>query len=634
MLAGKYSESELSAWLLPPQSYHPYPTVVDRPAWEQLPQKVKTAQLAQAEPLTGYDWPSLPATLFLEYSRTGNRRHYEEASNRRRVALCKLVLAECIEDRGRFLDDIINGIWAICEESGWTIPAHNNYHPANMGAIPPKQPPLPEFSRPVIDLFACETGALLAWVRYLLKPRLDEVSPLIGERIVHEVKTRIFEPFLAQDGFWWMGFEAVPGHHVNNWNPWCNSNILAAFLLLEPDPENRLKAVGRVLQSLDRFLEPYPADGGCDEGATYWQRAAGSLFDCLETLYGASAGKINFFELPLVAEMGRYIYRVHIKDNYFVNFADGSPVVELIASRVYRYGQRIADPQLISLGLTAFQASADPLLAASYTLQHRLLNLQLYSEMAAQPAQPGYPQDSWLENIEVMTARAYPDQAEGFFLAVKGGHNYESHNHNDVGSFLVYFDGQPVIIDVGVENYTAKTFSPDRYTIWTMQSAFHNLPLVNGVQQKDGREFHSAGVIYHRSATEAGLSLDIAGAYPCGAGLAEWRRTVRLVREAGQAPWLELHEQVRLANPTGKVELIFMLAQLPQVGQQMVSLAVNSESRVELAYDPELFQPLVETIPIHDSKLRAVWGDAIYRLKFNLKKVLQAGEWYFSLRSS
>ena len=71
--------------------------------------------------------------------------------------------------------------------------------------------------------------------------------------------------------------------------------------------------------------------------------------------------------------------------------------------------------------------------------------------------------------------------AEGLCLAAQGGTNGQSHNHNDVGNFVVYADGLPAIIDVGVETYTAKTFSSPRYGIWTMQSAYHNCPTIDGV---------------------------------------------------------------------------------------------------------------------------------------------------------
>ena len=36
-------------------------------------------------------------------------------------------------------------------------------------------------------------------------------------------------------------------------------------------------------------------------------------------------------------------------------------------------------------------------------------------------------------------------------LAVKGGSNDDSHNHNDVGSVILYRNEKPLLIDLGVE---------------------------------------------------------------------------------------------------------------------------------------------------------------------------------------
>ncbi|WP_092282222.1 hypothetical protein [Caldicoprobacter faecalis] len=54
-----------------------------------------------------------------------------------------------------------------------------------------------------------------------------------------------------------------------------------------------------------------------------------------------------------------------------------------------------------------------------------------------------------------------------------------------------------LFIDVGVETYTAKTFSSSRYEIWTMQSQYHNLPTVNGVCQQAGEQYRTIDVVYY-----------------------------------------------------------------------------------------------------------------------------------------
>ena len=129
-------------------------------------------------------------------------------------------------------------------------------------------------------------------------------------------------------------------------------------------------------------------------------------------------------------------------------------------------------------------------------------------------------------------ARRRAGTTEGFYFATLGGHNAESHNHNDVGNYVVYLNGNPMLVDVGVETYTAKTFSSKRYEIWTMQSAFHNLPTINGVMQAAGRQFEARDTSFQSDNTSAEFRADLAAAYPKEAGVNKWLRSVQLNRTA------------------------------------------------------------------------------------------------------
>ncbi|MEW6750429.1 MAG: hypothetical protein AB1505_05560 [Candidatus Latescibacterota bacterium] len=244
MLSQLYPPERLQALLLPPGQWHPYPTAAQRAPWEALPAALCQAYVARAEAASGEPWAALPATLFLDYARTGNRRRYEQVRDQRRSRLCDLVLGECMEGQGRFVDAVVDGVWATCEETYWGVPAHVGMQRAGVG--------LPDVAEPTVDLFAGETVALLAWTLYLLGEGLDAVSPLIRQRILYEAERRVLTPCLERDDFWWMGFD---GRRVNNWNPWVNSNWLTAALLLERDPEWRQRAVAKAMASLDRFID-------------------------------------------------------------------------------------------------------------------------------------------------------------------------------------------------------------------------------------------------------------------------------------------------------------------------------------------------------------------------------------------
>lgn len=634
MLSQRFSE-QLSDYLQPQQAFCPLPKLTDRAAWEGLPASVRQAHIGRAEEALGYAWPALPATLYLEYSRIGNRSNFEAPHFARRHTLATLVLAECMEAQGRFLDDMVNGIWAICEESSWCIPAHIRHQQAGNT--------MPDTAEPIVDLFAAETSALLAWTVYLLGDRLDNVSPVVLPRMAREIQTRILEPALARDDFWWMGFVDDRGRRVNNWNPWICSNWLASVLIMEADEARRVAAVTKILRTLDNFIDPYPRDGGCDEGPNYWGRAGASLFDNLELLYAATDGWIDVYAEPLVREIGRFIYRAHIAGDYYLNFADASAIVQPEALLVYRYGQRIEDAAMVSFG--RWLAERQQMMETGIlqgtgrvppSLGRALPDLLVLADAFAQPGHAPLLRDVWLDEIEVMAARDLEGSSDGFYLAAKGGTNDESHNHNDIGNFVVYVDGKPVIVDAGVETYSAKTFGPNRYDIWTMQSAYHSLlPTVDGVQQQPGPQYAARAVSYAADGGRAVLTLEIAAAYPPEAQIGSWQRTVALARGEG----VDVRDRYQLTGPARTVTLSLLspcrvVTDTP--GRVEFHPAAFANDRVAgegvFVYDAGQFRVTTETVPITDARMGPVWGDHLTRVVLTAENPAQQGEWSFGVR--
>lgn len=621
MFTERYVNDKLADLILSIESYKPYPDVENRTAWEILPAPIRNRWIQEAESYLGYHWPTLPAVRYMDYVRNGNRTEYQHIYFERREVLAKLAIAECMENKGRFIDEIINGIWSVCEESYWVVPAHKSASLLSQGDA------LPDVTDPIVDLFAAETSALLAWTHYLLKSPIEAASRMVTKRIKLEVERRILTPYLERDDFGWMGFG--PRKNVNNWNPWINSNMLTSFLLLEDDAGRRIEGIKKALRSLDVFMNIHHPDGGCDEGPGYWNRAGASLFDCLELLHSASGGAIDLYKEPLVQEIGRYIYRAHIDDQYYVNFADGDAKLNIEADAVYRYGRRIEDEKMMALGAQAFHNESKVKRLSLLRAIPAIFNEEELAAAASKPASASpLVRDVWMPGIEFMAAREQEGSVRGLFLAAKGGHNNESHNHNDVGHYIVYANGKPVLIDVGVEEYTSKTFSPRRYEIWTMQSAYHNLPTIHGVQQQAGQEFKATGAEYQASGELAQLSLDIASAYPDEAGISAWRRTYRLHR--GEESFIEVADDFKLRREAGTGELVLslMAACKPELGEAGSILLHNADGdQVRLAYDADLFEASGERIAIEDLRVRRVWGEELFRIQLKSKAPAASGSW-------
>lgn len=636
-LSGRYTSEFLSQALLPCDQWRPYPDAQDRAAWQALPESVVRAHITLGKNAARQAWPHLPALVYLQFACNGNRANYETPYFLRRDILGLMLIAECMEGQKNFIEPVADAIWSICEESSWCVPAHIGTQTAGSN--------LPDTTEPIVDLFAAETAALLAWCGYLLKPALDAVSPLVMERIWREVDARVLTPALERDDFWWMGFSP---RSVNNWNPWINSNWLAAALLCEQNGTRRQAAVYKILESLDRFITPYPKDGGCDEGPSYWGRAGASLFDCLELLHSATAGKIDVYGEPLIREIGRFIYRTHIAGDFYVNFADAPARLVPEPMVVFHYGQRIGDEQMISFG--AWLAGEMGLPKNGYgTGRHLTSNpgrvlpgLFALRNLAEVEARPPLLRDTWLGEIQVLTARDTPGTSQGLYLAVKGGHNDESHNHNDVGQYIVYIDGKPVIVDAGVETYTRKTFSSERYEIWTMQSGYHSLPTIDGVMQSPGREFAAKAVSCQIDGATAQLSLDISGAYPPAAHLKRWLRTVTLVR----GRYVEIVENFSLQAPVR--EITFNLVTPCRVVDKSIEETITKEPGRLILDEAPLAQGLVsgtgqvcydasqltvthEEIPLTDDRLTGIWGNRLVRIVFHMQNPPLEGRVVFKI---
>jgi len=617
-----YSQDELGKILIPPAQWRPFPKANEREKWASIPENIRRGYVDLGNEYLDKPVPSLPATVFLEYKRTGNRSHYQDIWFERRKMLHCLVLAECIEGKGRFLDTTANVIWAICEESSWTWPAHVGAQKTGVD--------LPDTTEPIVALFSAQTANSLAWTDYLLKNELDRISPQLCKRIERRIDSQILTPYLQRNDFGWMGFNArSDGRGPNNWNPWINSNVLTATLLIEKDPVRRVELVHKVLRCLDNFLAPYPSDGSCDEGPSYWGHAGASLFDNLELMYSVTNGRFDVYDESIIKEIGRFIYRVHIADDYFVNIGDCDGQFDIYRDLVFRYGKRINDASMQTLAI--YNLTEEDIAGtgkASLSLGRMLHSIFDASELlTAKKSSPPLLSDVWLgdQDMQLMVAREKEGSLEGLYVACWAGHNGQSHNHNDVGNFIIFANGRPFIIDVGRPEYTRQTFSGKRYEIWAMQSVYHNLPTINGVMQKEGRKYAAKDVEYESSEGSAQLKMDIAPAYPDEAEINSWLRTVRLNRG----------EDVQIVDSfdlkTKSRNIIQNLITPCEIVRQQPGLLVlrdlKKQIEMTMQYDSQKLISESETIDINDDKLSTIWGGHLYRIKLRPKTAMAKDTW-------
>ncbi|GAA5193889.1 heparinase II/III family protein [Rugosimonospora acidiphila] len=642
----------LAARLPAPGRWRPYPDADDRRAWGAVDPAARELLLSEARRLADEPSPVITAGLWARWGREGDRAAFEDAYFERRDRLAAFALAAALSaapeestmdtraqgetspgqtvpgEGGRFLDLAADEAFGVCEESSWCLPPHDRYS-ERAGAL------LPDPDEPYLDLFAAETGSLLAHLDLVLGARFDARIPGLRTRLRREVRRRVLRPYRGRDDWPWYDEQA------NNWNPWIHSNVLAAGLLLNETPEELLDTAVRVVAGLDNHLDRVPADGGCDEGAMYWWRSGATLFECLDTLHRASAGALSAFDHPLVRAMARYPLATHIDGPWQVNYADGTALRETYVkpSRLsgnppdllHRFGRRIGDRQVCAHA-RAMRGAGEPPIVPGTPLSRTLGGL-FDAEWAAEPA-TGYPYlgQTWLPDTEVLTVRARDGSAEGLFLSAKGGHNDEGHNHNDVGTFVVALDGVPVLVDAGVGDYHRDTFGPDRYSIWTMRGAYHNLPEIDGVEQAAGAKYRGGRPRVELGDELVGFALDLAGAYPPEAGARHWWRTLTMHRSG--AGRIELDERWELDHEPGSLRLHLMTPREPRcLDSGAIHLAAPDRRTLTLRPDagPAAVTARVETIELTDRKLVSVWGRRLFRLTLDLAAPARDGRFTLSM---
>ena len=622
LMSSKYSVQELQNLLIPQAQWTPFPRIDDRAGWAKANQAMLEASLKSAEDYLDYKWPSIPATLSLLIVRTGNRSQYEAVSFQKRNVLSSLLMAEIVENKGRFVDQIINGVWSICEDSWWGVSAHLPQTPEISGLM--------DVSEPFVDLFAAEVGALLAWVDYYMGDRFDAVSPQIRKRIYNEVNYRLMEP-LMNKYHGWMG-KTADGRGPNNWNPWICSNWITFVLLLEKDDARRATMVNKALQVLDEFINPYNMDGGCDEGPSYWGAAAAALYNNIAILNLSSRDAFSYvYEDERFRNMGRFIYRAQIGEEYFLNFSDAGPRVRPSASLVYRYGKSIKDQDMMAFG--AYYRPRE--FRGGGAGRERFFELFMQDELQNATQRLPFPKDVWLPDLQVMIARDKGGTSDGFFVAAKGGHNAESHNHNDIGNYVVYYDGQPLLIDVGSGRYTLRTFNDGRYDIWFNCSDYHNTVTVNGVTQKAGMTFCASNINYKPGNSTVGFTTNIAKAYPVEAGINSWIRTVTLNRGKGV--------QVRDVTDLSKTESVTQHlmtchpSEVTSPGEVTIHYKNKEGKNIDFVvrYNARQMTPKIEKVKLEteeDEGVRGNWGDSVYRINFEVTAPKAKDTYSFEIR--
>lgn len=578
----------------------PLPSLVDINAKiSQLPLAVKKSIISEADKVNSVSISSLKAvssSSYSDYQTLGTRSSYDDINNDDLTNLKKLLLAEILENKGRY----ISNIGAFCQRfiarETWVMPAHI----------------LKIDKGDAIDLGSVDIAEALSWTIRLFKMKLPEQTV---RSLIKEIDTRIFQNYISKD-MTWMGFnERV---QLGNWNPWCNYKIVLSLSLLEDNISavTRKGVFEKSKRSVLRFFNQYNSDGYNSEGPVYWQQSILNLFKYLEVL--KTAGYSISIDDSFLQKSLQYIQNMYISGEYFVNFGDSSPRVYFFPVDIYNASKSLNDQRMVSFSLFLAQrnnVTSNPTRGSITQAINTIIN---YQDLTSKGA-PSFKKGIYYKSGQVALARTYENN-KGFIFAAKGGNNGDNHSHNDIGNFIIYYQGYPVFIDLGAGTYTKEYFSTSRHNLMATQSQYHNVPRVNGTDQRQGSAYLGLNPVYSTNKNGMTFSIDLQKAYPKEAMISSYKRVYSV---SYLNPQITITDRFDSKKAGGKMELFFMSLNKPEVKNNgEIVLTIENKAEVSMKYSQDKFKLIIEEVKLVDGTLKKNWGiDVIYRIHLQFLKI-------------
>ena len=539
--------------------------ISDRDAWEQLRRDPAYAAMpAAAEKILDTPLPEQPDDLYLEFSRTGNRVNWQRVAEARRSRLTTLVLAECVENKGRFLPMLEDLIMALCAERTWVMPAHDkslaNFQGKSIN----------------IDLASSALAWNLAMTDWLLGSKL---RPEVLRELRSKVMRRVVEPYLdmirgkRQPDFW------MRANH--NWNAVCLAGVTGAGLIELDSLDERAEVVAAAEMNSKYYLAGFTPDGYCSEGLGYWGYGFGHFAVLSELVRFITSGGIDLLAQPQARMPALFASRIELANGISPAFADCAVYAKPSGALMWLLNRRLG------LGLDRYRDLNDVANVGISRAGGGFLPSAMIYALAAQEKPSGSKDRwvpdtirSWFDSAGVLICRPLPGSKSSMAVALKGGHNAEHHNHNDLGSFVILCGKQLMLLDPGAEVYTARTFSKRRYESNLLNSWGHSVPVVAGTLQRPGAEARAK--VLHTAFSEASdtLHLDLASAYECPQ-LKKLER--RFIYSRAGTGMLTVTDEVEFETPQSFSTALITTGSVNQVGQRTLLITNVDESvRVEL----------------------------------------------------
>ncbi len=400
---------------------------------------------------------TLKFSLFKLFVETGDREKYQVVYYKQRRRLLTFILKVWLEMKQEDIYELEDILWAICDEYAWAIPAHLTSQ--HLSDCDNKKRPY------AVDLFAAETAQAIAEALSLCGHLLQEQ---VKERCIDEVFRRVIVPF-ENNRYWWE-------ESNNNWAAVCGGAVGMAALYLIEDEKRLRKITDRAINSCNNFLSSCTDDGVCLEGIAYWEYAM-SLYVSFAELFKQRMGEDIMADKEKMKKLSEFPVVSCLGNNIVIRFADCGNHMNMPFGIVCRLAELfdVKIPEMSNFESLMTSTAR----CCSAVRSFEWFNPELLSNNVKE------------KNIFFTEAEWAIKRRSNNTLVIKGGHNDEPHNHNDIGSYMYIKDDNILIDELGCPLYTKQYFSERRYEYINARSFGHSVPVINGEEQCPGREHFS-----------------------------------------------------------------------------------------------------------------------------------------------
>ena len=594
-----------------------FPKCTERKFWKNIDGSYSEKLVTLGREYEMYDTPSILPSTYMRAFENNNKSEFFKIQRGRRRALINLLFAECIQYEGNFIEKIADIAWQISEETYWGSPTA-------LFDKEKKAYQLPRKERELIELYISETAKDLALVYYFLDESLDKYSLRIRQRILDEIELRLINrtPKLLEN----YNNKALNNGRINNWFAWIGKNWFLTTILINKNRKFTKRNIEGSYAILDLFYKSIPSEGSVNEGAIYWQAGFGKFYDVMLITSKLLKNKTFLYDNK-VRSTAEFITTLHITSDYYINYSDSDSRPNLNPLRIQSMSNIFNSKKLKALAFQELDNIELPLRTGQFDVFDKRL-YEIFFKHDLDKAHDHHVQppsllkrDVWLEQLGLL--KSYSNtQGKDLILTVKVGNNGESHNHNDIGVFEIYYNGQPFIVDPGRQGYDLDMFGDDRYSqkYWFHTSAYHNSPVIGDNQQATGENYFGIAEKVILGADLSEIDIDMKNAYPFETRLESYKRILRLLK----GKKIILKEHIQTKNSTS-VNLGF-ITPIPQN-----SITIKNDTGIiqltsligtlNISFDKKIFKPEIEELET-DALMEKNWEHGLRRIIFKQENSL------------